>query len=69
MDAALDAERAEGDPAKRKVLIGKATEVIASKLPSLFTSVNLNACRAGLTDFYVYPNGLMDVSRAYYKDV
>jgi peptide/nickel transport system substrate-binding protein len=71
MDAALDAERAEGDPAKRKVLIGKATDVIASKLPSLslFTSVNLNACRAGLTDFYVYPNGLMDVSRAYYKDV
>jgi hypothetical protein len=36
---------------------------------SLFTSVNLNACRAGLTDFYVYPNGLMDVTRAYYKDV
>jgi len=71
IDAALDAERAEGDSAKRKVLVGKATEVIASKLPSLslFTSVNLNACRAGLTDFSIYPNGPMDVSRAYYKDV
>lgn len=71
IDTALDAERAEGDPAKRKVLIGKATEVIASKLPSLslFTSVNLNACRAGLTDFQVYPNGPMDLTRAYYKEV
>ncbi len=71
IDAALDAERAAGDPAQRKMLVGKATEVIASKVPtlSLFTSVNLNACRAGLTDFYVYPNGLMDVSRAYFKSV
>lgn len=70
IDAALDKERAEGDPAKRKMLVGKATEVIASKVPSLalFTSVNLNACRAGLTDVYVYPNGPMDVTRAYYKD-
>lgn len=71
IDAALDAERSEGDPEKRKAAIGKATEVIASKVPSLslFTSVNLNAARAGLTDFYVYPNGPMDVSSAYYKDV
>ena len=70
IDAALDDERAEADPAKRKVLVCKATEVIASKVPSLslFTSVNLNACRAGLTDLYVYPNGPMDLTRAYYKD-
>jgi len=70
IDAALDAERAAGDPDKRKALVGKATEVTASKVPSLslFTSVNLNAARGGLTDFYVYPNGQMDVTRAYYKD-
>jgi peptide/nickel transport system substrate-binding protein len=70
IDAALDAERAEGDSDKRKVLVGKATEVIASKVPSLslFTSVNLNSCRKGLTDFYIYPNGPMDVTRAYFKD-
>ncbi len=70
IDAALDAERAAGDPDKRKALVGKATEVIASKMPSLslFTSVNLNACRAGLTDFYVYPNGPMDLTRAYFKE-
>lgn len=70
IDAALDAERAAGDPAKRAELIGKATGIIASTAPSLslFTSVNLNACRAGLTDFYVYPNGPMDLTRAYFKD-
>ncbi|HEU4682869.1 MAG TPA: ABC transporter substrate-binding protein [Nitrospira sp.] len=71
IDAALDAERGETDLAKRKLLIGKATEVIASKVPSLplFTSVNLNAARVGLTDFYVYPSGEMDLARASYKDV
>jgi peptide/nickel transport system substrate-binding protein len=71
IDAALDAERAAGDPEKRKMLVGKATEVIASKVPSLslFTSVNLNATRAGLADFYIYPNGPMDLTRAYFKDV
>ena len=65
-----DAERAEGDSDKRKVLIQKATEVIASKVPSLslFTSVNLNAARAGLTDLYIYPNGPMDATKAYFKD-
>jgi peptide/nickel transport system substrate-binding protein len=70
IDAALDAERAEGEPTKRAELIGKATEIIASTAPSLslFTSVNLNACRAGLTDFYIYPNGPMDLTRAYFKD-
>jgi peptide/nickel transport system substrate-binding protein len=70
IDAALDAERAATDPAKRKVLIGKATEVIASQVPSLslFTSVNLNACKGTLTDLYVYPNGPMDATRAYFKE-
>jgi peptide/nickel transport system substrate-binding protein len=70
IDAALDAERAEGDSAKRKVLVQKATEVIASKVPSLslFTSVNLNAARAGLTDLFIYPNGPMDATKAYFKD-
>lgn len=70
IDAALDNERAAGDPVKRAELIGKANEVIASKVPSLalFTSVNLNACRAGLTDFYIFPNGPIDLTRAYFKD-
>ena len=66
IDAAFDAEHTETDTAKRQVLVGKLTEVIASKAPSLslFTSVNLNAVNAGLKDFYIYPNGPMDVHKA-----
>lgn len=69
IDAALTAERNAPDLTAREPLVHKATEVIASKVPSLslFTSVNLNACRSTLTDFFVYPNGPIDVSHAYYK--
>lgn len=71
IDKALEAERAETDTAARKALVGKATEVIASKAPSLslFTSVNLNAVRTGLEGLYIYPNGPMDASRAEFKGV
>jgi peptide/nickel transport system substrate-binding protein len=66
IDAALSAERNETDLGKRRTLVGKATEVIASKAPSLslFTSVNLNATRAGLEGLYIYPNGPMDAHKA-----
>lgn len=69
IDTALDAERNEPDTEKRRVLVGKATEVIAAKAPSLslFTSVNLNATRAGLENLYIYPNGPMDAHRADFK--
>jgi peptide/nickel transport system substrate-binding protein len=69
IDAALSAERNETDLGKRRTLVGKATEVIASKAPSLslFTSVNLNATRAGLENLYIYPNGPMDAHRADFK--
>ena len=52
--------------ATRNTLVGKATEVIASKAPSLslFTSVNLNAVSVGLEGLYIYPNGPMDAHRA-----
>ncbi len=70
IDAALEKERGAPDLATREPLVRKATEVIAAKVPSLslFTSMNLNACRATLQDVYVYPNGPIDVSRAYYKE-
>ena len=69
IDAALEAERNETDIPKRKTLVGKANEVIASKAPSLslFTSVNLNAIRAGLEGLYIFPNGPMDASKAEFK--
>lgn len=69
IDAALSAERDEPDTDKRRALVAKATEVIASKAPSLslFTSVNLNATRAGLQDLYIYPSGAMDAVRARYQ--
>jgi peptide/nickel transport system substrate-binding protein len=71
IDAALSAERNETDTATRKTLVGKATEVIASKVPSLslFTSVNLNAVRAGLEGLYIFPNGPMDAHSAYFTAV
>jgi peptide/nickel transport system substrate-binding protein len=71
IDKALDAERNETDTATRKTLVGKATEVIASKAPSLslFTSVNLNAVRTGLEGLYIYPNGPMDAHMAEFKTV
>lgn len=70
VDAALDAERAAGDPDERAKLVAQATEMIAAKMPSLslFTSVNLNAARVGLTDFYVYPSGQMHLANAHFKD-
>lgn len=66
IDAALDAEHNETDLDKRKLLVGKATEVIAAKAPSLslFTSVNLNVTRKGLEGLYIYPNGPMDAHKA-----
>jgi peptide/nickel transport system substrate-binding protein len=71
IDAALAAERNETDTATRKTLVGKATEVIASKAPSLslFTSVNLNAIRAGLEGLYIFPNGPMDAHKASFTSV
>ncbi len=69
IDQALEAERNETDTAKRRALVGRATEVIASKAPSLslFTSVNLNATRKGLDGLFIYPNGPMDAHRAEFK--
>jgi peptide/nickel transport system substrate-binding protein len=71
IDKALEAERAETDVPTRKTLVGKATEVIASKAPSLslFTSVNLNAVRTGLEGLYIFPNGPMDAHQAEFKGV
>ncbi len=69
IDAALDAEQAASDPAKRAELIGTATGVIASKAPSLslFTSVLLHGRRKGLENIYFYPNGPIDATKAEFK--
>lgn len=69
IDAALDAEQAEPDPAKRTALIGAATGVIAAKVPSLslFTSVLLHARRKGLENVYFFPNGPIDAAKAEFR--
>ncbi|WP_035484696.1 ABC transporter substrate-binding protein [Geminicoccus roseus] len=68
IDAALDAEQAEPDPAKRAELIAKATGVIAAKTPSLslFTSVLLHGYRNGLEGLVFYPNGPIDATKAHF---
>lgn len=69
IDAALDAEQAEPDPAKRKELIAAATGTLAAKVPSLalFTSVLLHGRRANLENLYFYPNGPIDATKAQFK--
>ncbi|HEX2529024.1 MAG TPA: ABC transporter substrate-binding protein [Geminicoccus sp.] len=69
IDAALNAEQAEPDPAKRSELIAKATGVIADKTPSLslFTSVLLHGYRNGLEGLYFFPNGPIDATKAEFK--
>ncbi|MEZ5824929.1 MAG: ABC transporter substrate-binding protein [Geminicoccaceae bacterium] len=69
VDAALDAEQAEGDPAKRLALIQEGLmPKLADKVPSLslFTSVLIHGVRGNLDGAYFYPNGPIDLSKASY---
>lgn len=70
VDAALDAEQAEGDSAKRLKLIEEdLMPKLAEKVPSLslFTSVLIHGVRENLEGAYFYPNGPIDLSKASYS--
>ncbi|WP_112322189.1 ABC transporter substrate-binding protein [Oceanibium sediminis] len=67
LDAVLDKERNETDPAERKrVIQEEVMPMLADKVPSLslFTSVFIHAMREELQGIYIYPNGMMDASDA-----
>ena len=67
IDAVLDKERNTVDPAERKrVLQEEVMPLLAERVPgfSLFTSVFIHAMRENLDGLYIYPNGMMDASKA-----
>ena len=70
VDAALDAQQAEGDPALRLKLIEEGVmPKLADKVPSLslFTSVLIHGMQENLEGAYYYPNGPIDLSKASYS--
>lgn len=67
LDAVLDKERNETDPAARAAVIqNEVMPMLADKVPSLslFTSVFIHAMRDELQGLYIYPNGMIDASKA-----
>jgi peptide/nickel transport system substrate-binding protein len=68
IDAAIDAETNETDLEKRRALVEAACSKIAEKVPSfsLYTSMLLHGLRANLEGIYIYPNGSLDASKAYF---
>lgn len=67
LDAVLDKERNATDPAERKRIIQEEVmPMLAEKTPSLslFTSVFIHAMREELKGMYIYPNGMMDATKA-----
>ncbi|SEM04855.1 peptide/nickel transport system substrate-binding protein [Variovorax sp. YR750] len=67
LDATLDKERNAATPAERKKILQKETlPMLARKVPaySLFTSVFIHAMVKDLEGLYVYPNGMIDLSKA-----
>jgi peptide/nickel transport system substrate-binding protein len=67
IDAVLDKERNAVDPAERKRIIQKEVmPLLAARAPafSLFTSVFIHAMRKELDGMYIYPNGMMDATKA-----
>lgn len=70
VDAALDTQQAEGDPAARLKLIEEGVmPKLADKVPSLslFTSVLIHGMQENLEGAYYYPNGPIDLSKASYS--
>lgn len=67
LDAVLDKERNETDPATRaKIIQTEVMPMLADKVPSLslFTSVFIHAMKEDLQGLYIYPNGMIDASNA-----
>lgn len=67
IDAALDRERNAGTTdARRKLLQTETLPLLARKVPAyaLFTSVFIHAMVKELSGLYIYPNGMVDLTRA-----
>ena len=67
IDASLDKERnAASVDERRKILQEETLPLLAEKAPALalFTSVFLHAYRKELEGLYIYPNGMLDGSKA-----
>lgn len=67
LDAVLDKERNATDPdVRKKIIQEELMPMLADKVPSLslFTSVFIHAMREELQGLYIYPNGMIDASKA-----
>lgn len=67
LDAVLDKERNALDPVERKKIIQEEVmPMLAEKTPSLslFTSVFIHAMRKELDGMLIYPNGMLDATKA-----
>jgi peptide/nickel transport system substrate-binding protein len=67
IDAKLDKEHNAIDPAvRKKVIQTELMPLLADRTPalSLFTSVFIHAMRKELEGMYIYPNGMMDATKA-----
>ena len=67
IDASLDKERnAKTIDEREKVLKEETLPMIANKVPSLslFTSVFIHGINKKLKNYFIYPNGMMDLERA-----
>lgn len=67
IDVSLDRERnAQTLEERQKILKTDTLPLIARKAPSLslFTSVFIHGINKNLRDYYIYPNGMMDLERA-----
>jgi peptide/nickel transport system substrate-binding protein len=67
-DPEIDAETNDTDLEKRRTLVEAACSKIAETVPSfsLYTSMLLHGQWASLEGIYIYPNGSLDASKAYF---
>jgi len=67
IDASLDIERNATSIKERRVILQQETlPLLAERVPSLslFTSVFIHAIDKNLNNYYLYPNGMMDLEKA-----
>jgi peptide/nickel transport system substrate-binding protein len=70
VDALIDKQQQIADPAARRASIqNELMPALAKQMPSLglFTQAMIHAHNKSLKDFYIYPNGPVDLSKASYS--
>jgi peptide/nickel transport system substrate-binding protein len=70
IDALIDKQQQIADPAARRASIqNELMPALAKQMPSLglFTQAMIHAHNKSLKDFYIYPNGPVDLSKASYS--